>query len=184
MEPMGPAIPTVNPDRIRSAILTLRGDRVMLDTDLARLYGVPTGALIQAVKRNPRRFPHGFMFQLNAAEYAHLKSQFVVSSGRGWGGRRRSLPYAFTEQGVAMLSSVLRSEQAIRVNIAIMQEFVRQRRLLASYPDLVRKLDALERKYDAQFKAVFDAIRALMEPEPLPPRRIGFRPKESAEKPR
>ena len=177
--------PIANPVRIQSRILTLRGERVLLDADLARLYGVSTGALVQAVKRNARRFPHDFIFQLHAGEYVNLKSHFVISSRLGgWGGRRRSLPHAFTEQGVAMLSSVLRSERAIRVNIVIMREFVRQRRLLASYPDLARKLDALERRYDAKFRVVFDAIRALMEPEPPPARRIGFQPEESTDKPR
>lgn len=171
-------------ERIEKAILFVRGERVMLDADLAALYGVPTKVLVQAVKRNEPRFPTDFMFQLTREEHANLRSQPVTSSSkRRWGGRR-SLPQVFKEQGVAMLSSVLRSERAIRVNIVIMREFVRQRRLLTSYPDLARKLDALERKYDAQFKVVFVAIRALMEPERLPPRRIGFRPEQPAEKPR
>ncbi len=150
----------------------------MLDADLAALYGVRTKALVQAMKRNARRFPPDFMFHLTSGEYENLRSQIVTSSlNRGWGGRR-SLPYAFTEQGVAMLSSVLRSARAIQANIAIMRTFVHLREALVSYPDLERRLDALERKYDAQFKVVFDAIRALMTSEPGPPRPIGFRPDE------
>jgi hypothetical protein len=129
--------------------------------------------LNQAVKRNIERFPEDFMFQLSEEEFSDLKSQFVTSS---WGGIRRAAPYAFTEQGVAMLSSVLRSKRAVQVNVEIMRAFVRLRRMLASNEDLARKLDALEKKYDAQFKVVFDAIRQLMAP-PTPKRRqIGFRP--------
>jgi hypothetical protein len=163
------------PGRIRAAIVMLRGENVLLDRDLAELYGVETRALLQAVRRNRERFPDDFAFQLTRNEYRDLRSQFVISS---WGGRR-SLPFAFTEQGVAMLSSVLRSERAVSVNVEIMRAFVRLRRLLASHADLARKLADLERKYDAQFKAVFDAIRALMEPPPKPvaPKpRIGFAP--------
>jgi len=160
-------------ERIESRILMLRGHRVMLSTDLAELYGVEPRALVQAVKRNIERFPEDFMFQLNDEEFSDLKSQFVTSS---WGGIRRAAPYAFTEQGVAMLSSVLRSKRAVQVNVEIMRAFVRLRRMLATHEDLARKLDALEKKYDAQFKAVFDAIRQLMTP-PAPKRRhIGFRP--------
>src|SRR5262249_49316452 len=129
-------------------------------------------ALVQAVKRNAERFPSDFMFQLNKREFGHLKSQIVTSS---WGGARRARPYAFTEQGVAMLSSVLRSKRAIRVNIAVMRTFVRLRELLATHKDLARKLDVLERKYDAQFKVVFDAIRELMAPSPPSRRHIGFK---------
>ena len=147
----------------------------MVDAELAALYGVPTRALVQAVKRNPARFPSDFVFRLTAQELAGLRSQSVISNEKRSRGGRRFLPYAFTEHGVAMLSSVLRSERAIQVNVAIIRTFVRLRRILASYPDLARKLDALERKYDAQFKVVFDAIRALMEPEPRRARRIGFR---------
>ena len=150
----------------------------MLDADLAALYGVRTKALVQAVKRNARRFPPDFMFHLTSAEHENLRSRSVTSSlNRGWGGRR-SLPYAFTEQGVGMLSSVLRSKRAIQVNVAIIRTFVRMRRVLASRGDLARRLDALERKYEAHFKAVFNAIRALMAPEPEPSRPIGFRPDE------
>jgi len=144
----------------------------MLDADLAVLYGVETRVLVQAVKRNIERFPEDFMFQLNREEFAILRSQSVTSSD--WGGRRYP-PYAFTEQGVAMLSSVLRSQRAIHVNIEIMRAFIRLRQMLASHAELARKLDALEKKYDAQFKEVFEAIRQLMTP-PEPKRRaIGFR---------
>jgi len=131
---------------------------------------------VQAVKRNVERFPDDFMFQLTAEEFEILKSQNVISSLEGWGGARRAAPYAFTEQGVAMLSSVLRSPRAVAVNVEIMRTFVRLRQMLASHTELARKLDALENKYDAQFKVVFDAIRQLMTPpEPKPRRRIGFR---------
>jgi hypothetical protein len=158
-------------ERIERRIFLLRGERVMLSTDLAQLYEVEPRALIQAVKRNAERFPPDFMFQLSAREFALLKSQIVTSS---WGGLRRAIPYAFTEQGVAMLSSVLRSKRAIHVNIEIMRTFVRLRLLLASNTALARKLAQLERRYDAQFKVVFDAIRELMTP-PEPKRRpIGF----------
>ncbi|MGH9771647.1 MAG: ORF6N domain-containing protein, partial [Candidatus Acidiferrales bacterium] len=135
------------------------------------LYGVEPRALVQAVKRNHERFPRDFMFQLTAREFANLKSQIVISS---WGGARRAAPYAFTEQGVAMLSSVLRSKRAVLVNVQIMRTFVRLRRLLASHTDLQRRLDDLERKYDKHFKVVFDAIRELMEPPEKPSKRIGF----------
>ena len=145
----------------------------MLDTDLAKLYGVETRVLVQAVKRNIGRFPEDFMFQLSEGELTLLRSQSVMSNtGRGG---RRYLPYAFTEQGVAMLSSVLRSKQAILVNIEIMRAFVRLRAMVFSYKELARKVDALEKKYDAQFKVVFDAIRKLMEPVERPTSPIGFR---------
>jgi hypothetical protein len=152
-------------------ILLVRGHKVMLDADLATLYGVETRALVQAVKRNRSRFPEDFMFQLSPDEAANLRSQSVISS---WGGRRTP-PYAFTEQGVAMLSSVLHSERAAQVNVEIMRTFVRLREILSSHVDLARKLATLERKYDAQFKAVFDAIRALMAAPPTTKRKIGFR---------
>ena len=160
-------------ERIESRILLLRGHKVMLSTDLAELYGVEPRVLVQAVKRNIERFPEDFMFQLNEEEFSDLKSQFVTSS---WGGIRRAAPYAFTEQGVAMLSSVLRSKRAVQVNVEIMRAFVRLRRMLATHDDLARKLDALDKKYDAQFKAVFDAIRQLMAPPEPKRRQIGFQP--------
>jgi hypothetical protein len=162
-------------ERIERSILLIRGHKVMLDADLAALYGVETKRLLQALKRNISRFPPDFVFQLNTEEFENLRSHFGTSSQ--WGGRRYP-PYAFTEQRVAMLSSVLKSRRAVQVNIEIMRTFVRLRRILASHAELARKLDALEKKYDAQFKIVFDAIRQLMAP-PEPKRRpIGFRVKE------
>jgi hypothetical protein len=143
----------------------------MLDADLGELYGVTTKVFNQAIQRNMDRFPEDFMFRLTGEEYSNLRSQFVTS--RLWGGRRY-LPFVFTEQGVAMLSSVLNSKQAIQVNIAIMRTFVRMRRMLVSHEELARKVDSLEKKYDSQFRGVFDAIRALMEPPKTPRRRIGF----------
>ncbi|MBI3461771.1 MAG: ORF6N domain-containing protein [Planctomycetes bacterium] len=158
-------------ERIERSILLIRGHKVLLDSDLAELYGVHTKVLNQAVKRNHDRFPRDFMFQLSPQEFADLKSQFVTSN---WGGRRTP-PYAFTEQGVAMLSSVLRSPRAVAVNIEIMRTFVRLREMLSGHADLVRRLDELERKYDAQFRVVFDAIRKLVAPPDSPSRRrIGF----------
>jgi len=168
---MKPALVPV--ERIEGAILILRGHRVMLDADLAAMYEVETRELVQAVKRNANRFPDDFMFQLTAAEFASLRSQSVISKPAGRGGRRVA-PHAFTEQGVAMLSSVLRSPRAVQVNIEIMRAFVRLRRMLQLNADLARKLAALEGKYDAQFKIVFDAIRELMTPPEKPKRRIGF----------
>ena len=144
----------------------------MLSPHLADLYQVEPRVLVQAVKRNIERFPDDFMFQSSDAEFADLKSQIVISS---WGGLRRAAPYAFTGQGVAMLSSVLRSTRAVQVNIEIMRAFVRLRQMLASNADLARRLAALERRYDAQFKVVFDAIRELTTPsEPKKKRPIGF----------
>lgn len=161
-------------EAIEGRIYLLREEKVMLSTDLARLYQVAPRALVQAVKRNADRFPEDFMFQLTVEEFQNLKSQIVTSSGAHWGGLRRATPYAFTEQGVAMLSSVLRSKRAVRVNIDIVRAFVHLRRLLASNEELARKLTTLEKKYDAQFKVVFDAIRELMRaPEPKQ-HRMGF----------
>jgi hypothetical protein len=174
-------------DRIERSILLIRGNKVMLDADLARLYGVSAKRLNEAVRRNRDRFPDDFIFQLTREEIeeltrqidaSNLRSQFATSS---WGGRRY-LPYAFTEQGVAMLSSVLRSKRAVQVNIEIMRAFVRLRRMLASNEELARKLAALERKYDAQFKVVFEAIRELMAPPSPKRRRIGFLVREAAAK--
>jgi len=158
-------------EAIAGRIVMLRGERVLLDADLAELYGVETKLLNRAVKRNHDRFPGDFMFQLTGEEAGNLRYQNGTSS---WGGRRY-LPQAFTEQGVAMLSTVLHSKRAVLVNIEIMRAFVRLRRILATHADLARKLAALEKKYDAQFKSVFDAIRELMAPpDPKPRRRIGF----------
>lgn len=159
----------------------------MLDTDLAALYGVEARALNQAVARNRDRFPSDFMFRISAEEYEHIRSRPVTASDGGQSNSSQTVmssrkhrgrayrPYAFTEQGVAMVSSVLRSKRAVMVNIEIMRAFVRLRQMLASNAELARKLAALEKKYDAQFKVVFDAIRELMAPsEPKKKRSIGF----------
>ena len=152
----------------------IRGHKVMLDSDLADLYRVPTKVFNQAVKRNLKRFPRDFMFRLTGKEVKILRSQIVTSS---WGGRR-NLPYAFTEQGVAMLSSVLNSERAVQVNIAIMRAFVKLREILTTHRELAEKIEELEKKYrqhDVKIQAVFDAIRELLQPPPVPTkRRIGF----------
>jgi ORF6N domain len=158
---------------IEKSILVIRGERVMLDEDLAKLYGVEVRALIQAVKRNPGRFPDDFSFQLTKDEWTLLRSQTVIlNAGRGTG--RKYAPHAFTEQGVAMLSSVLRSERAIEANVAIMRAFVQLRAMLLTNEQLARQVAALEKKYDAQFRFVFDAIRDLMAVPEKPKRRIGF----------
>jgi len=163
-------------ERIAHSILLLRGQKVLLDADLAELYGVETKVLVQAVKRNLERFPDDFMFQLDAEEFAALRSQSVTSN-TGRGGRRYA-PYAFTEQGVAMLSSVLSSPQAIAVNIEIMRAFVRLREMLAGNKELAAKLGELERKlkgHDQAIAGILDAIRQLMAPPPAPKKRpIGF----------
>ena len=168
----------------------LRGQKVMLSIHLAELYQVEPRVLVQAVKRNIERFPQDFMFQLTWDEVSRLKSQFVISNAISDKASRSQIvtlkrglnikypPYAFTEQGVAMLSSVLRSKRAIQVNIEIMRAFVRLRRMLASHVDLARKLEALEKKYDAQFKVVFEAIRQMMAPSAAPQKKIGFQIKE------
>jgi hypothetical protein len=160
-----------NPE-IEGRIFLLRGQRVMLSPHLAELYGIPAKVLVQALKRNRQRFPADFQFQLTEEEFQNLKSQFVTSS---WGGMRRATPYAFTEQGVAMLSSVLHSPRAIAVNIEIMRAFVQLRRLLDSNAELARKLAELERRYDGKFSVVFEAIRQLMAPPAARGKRIGFR---------
>lgn len=163
-------------ERIEKSILLIRGERVMLDADLANLYGVETKVLNRAVKRNLLRFPGDFMFQLTVKEVEALRFHFGTSKGRGG---RRYRPYAFTEQGVAMLSSVLNSERAVLVNIAIVRTFVKLRRLLASHAELSRSLAKLEKKYDHQFKVVFDAIRQLMTVPTTRSKPIGFRAKTS-----
>ena len=163
--------PSVLPvERIERAILVLRNQKVMLDKDIASLYGVETKALIRAMKRNLERFSPDFMFQLTSEEIEILRCQIGTSS---WGGRRYP-PYVFTEQGVAMLSSVLRSERAVRVNIEIMRAFVRLRQVMTTQVDLTRRLDELEQRYDTQFKVVFDALRQLMAPPETDSRRIGY----------
>jgi phage regulator Rha-like protein len=156
---------------IEKKILFLRSEKVMLDSDLAELYGVQTKELNRAVKRNLDRFPQDFMFQLSPDEINGLRFHFGTSKGRGG---RRYLPYVFTEQGVAMLSSVLKSKRAVQVNIEIMRAFVRLREMIASNKELASRLNELEKKYDRQFKAVFDAIRELMAPTKTTVRRIGF----------
>lgn len=164
---------TIPSERIERAILIFRGQKVLLDSELARLYGVQTKVLNQAVRRNAARFPTDFMFELTKEEYDALRSQTVtLKTGRGQ--HRKYLPLAFTEQGVAMLSSVLNSERAVAVNIEIMRTFVRLREMLAGHADLARRLDELEKKYDDHFRVVFDAIRQLMTPKAAEKRRIGF----------
>jgi len=166
-------------ERIEHAIFEIRGQRVMMDVDLAALYGVETGALVRAVKRNLDRFPADFTFQLTASEFRILRCQSGISSR--WGGRR-FLPYAFAEQGVAMLSSVLHSKQAIRVNVEIMRVFVRLRRMMVDQQQFALKLAEIESKlaeHDQSIKVVFDAIRQLMAtPKPKPVRKIGFQVRE------
>ena len=149
----------LKPEALAKLVFLIRGEKIMLDTDLAMLYGVETGALNRAVKRNAERFPSDFMFQLGADEWENLRCQIGISSSHGG---RRGAPYGFTEQGVAMLSSVLRSPRAVEVNIAIMRTFVQLRRLMDSNQDLARRIDSLEARYDEQFSAVFDAIKQLI----------------------
>ena len=163
-------------ERIENHILLIRSHKVLLDSDLAELYGVETGALTQAVRRNIDRFPDDFMFQLTNDEFEDLKCQSGISS---WGGRRYA-PYAFTEQGVAMLSSVLHSPRAVQVNVEIMRAFVRLRQMLASNTELARKLNNLEKKYGAKFSVVFEAIRQLMAPPSKQKNKepFGFHPKK------
>ena len=165
--------PTKSLHRIEKLIYIIRDNKVMLDSDLARLYGVETRVLKQAVRRNKKRFPDDFMFELTREEIMRI-SQIVTSSKIKYSKQ----VHAFTEQGVAMLSSVLNSDRAVQVNIEIMRAFVRLREMLASHKDLERKLAALEKKYDKQFKIVFDAIRALMEPPEKKRKRIGYEVKE------
>ena len=162
-------------EQIERKIYLIRGHKVMLDRELADLYGVETRVLNQAVRRNINRFPDDFMFSLSREEIRRI-SQFVTSSDYS---KSDTLKFsksvmAFTEQGVAMLSSVLNSERAVQVNIAIMRAFVKLREMIASHKDLAKRLNALEKKYDVQFKVVFDAIRQLMEPPKTKRRRIGF----------
>jgi hypothetical protein len=163
----------VSAERIERAILLIRGQKVMLDADLASLYGVETRTLVQAVKRNVERFPSDFAYQLTAQEFADLRSQFVISKFERAGGRRYR-PWAFTEQGVAMLSSVLRSPRAVQANIEIMRTFVKLRQLLGSHVELNRRLNELEKKYDKQFANVFEAIRQLMMPPTKEQREMGY----------
>lgn len=164
-------------EHVDKLIYLIRGQKVMLDEDLARLYKAQTKVLVQAIKRNIRRFPSDFMFQLSREEYSGLRSQIVTSSGRVG---RRTPPYAFTEHGVAMLSSVLNSARAIEVNIAIIRAFIKMRQMIDTNNELSEKLNQLEKKYDAQFKVVFNSIRELIDnkprliAEPSKKRKIGF----------
>jgi hypothetical protein len=178
------------PENLASLVLAVRGEKVLLDTDLAELYGVEARALNQAVARNRNRFPDDFMFQLTTEEWERMRSQFVTSLDAKGGNSSQSVmstrkhrgiayrPYAFTEQGVAMLSSVLRSQRAVEVNIAIMRTFVQLRRLMDSNRDLARRIEAMEMRYDEQFSAVFDAIKQLIADDQAkkskPNRAIGF----------
>lgn len=175
-----PERPVLNPsksadlfplERIERMIFLLRGEKVMFDCDLAALYGVETKALNRAVKRNQERFPEDFAFRLTSEEYEILRCHFGTSTSHGG---RRFLPYAFTEQGVAMLSGVLQSPRAISVHVAIIRTFAKLRKWISSHQELARKLKLLESKYDGQFRIVFDAIRDIMEPRPVKTRKIGF----------
>jgi phage regulator Rha-like protein len=165
-------------ERIERLIYLIRGEKVILDSDLASLYGVQTRALIQAIKRNIRRFPEDFMFRLTTNEFNSLRSQIVISKGKGG---RRYLPYAFTEHGVIMAANVLNSERAARASVQVVRTFVRLRQMLASNIELSRRLDELESKYDRQFKVVFDAIRQLMSPVVPDRKQIGFRSRSGRE---
>lgn len=165
-------------DVIQGKIFFIRGHKVMFDKDLAMLYGVKPIRLREQVKRNMKRFPEDFMFQLTDEEIDLMVSQNAIPSRKYLGGYK---PYVFTEQGVAMLATVLNSETAIQANIAIMRAFVKLRQLLASNVELARKLNALEKKYDVQFKVVFDAIRQLMAPQEKKKGQIGFRPEKDKE---
>ena len=173
---MNEAAALIPVSEIERRILLIRGQKVMLDRDLADMYGVRTAALKRAVRRNAGRFPEDFMFSLSSTEFENWRCQFGISKSDRMG--LRYAPMAFTEQGVAMLASVLNSPRAIRVNIEIMRAFVRLRQWLASNAELAQKLADLEQKYDAQFRGVFDAIRQLMAPTELPRKQIGFQVKE------
>jgi len=160
---------------IAEKIFLIRGQKIMLSSDLALLYDVEVRALVQAVKRNIKRFPGDFMFQLSKQEYENLKSQIVISS---WGGARRALPYAFTEQGVAMLSSVLNSDRAIMVNISIMRVFSKLKQLALSHSELLRKVESLERKYgehDKKIEVIFETLKKMLAlPAPKKTGKMGF----------
>ena len=168
-------------ERIERAIIVVRGEKVMLDSELAEIYGVETKRLNEQVRRNLNRFPVDFMFQLTAEEAANLRSQIATSSSYGG---RRYLPYAFTEHGALMLANVLNSERAAQTSVQVVRAFVKLRQMLASNAELARKLAAMEKKYDAQFKVVFDAIRQLMSPPEKPKREIGFHVKHDDDKPK
>jgi hypothetical protein len=160
-------------ERIEQKIYVIRGERVMLDSDLAKIYGVTTKVFNQAVKRNLKRFPEDFMFQLTAEEFENLRSQIVTSSLSNYGGRRY-LPSVFTEHGALMAANILSSDRAVEASVQVVRAFVKLRQMLASNAELAKKVEALERKYDANFKIVFDAIRKLMVPPNKPKQAIGF----------
>ena len=164
-------------DRIRQNIFLIRGQKVILDAHLAELYAVPTRILIQALTRNASRFPRDFMFRLSKREFASLRSQIEISNLRGG---RRSAPYAFTEQGVAMLSGVLRSKRAVAVNVEIMRAFVYLRRIVSEHADLAQRIDELEERYDGKFQVVFDALRNLIAPPQREQKRIGYLSSEAS----
>src|SRR2546430_4338256 len=168
---MSKALARVSIERVENAILLIRGERVILDTNLAALYDVETRSLLQAVKRNSERFPSDFMFQLTRKEFDSLRSQSVISKGRGG---RRYLPYAFTEHGAIMAANVLNSKTAVQASVQVVRAFIRLRQMLTSNAELARKLGELESKYDAQFSVVFDAIRQLMTPGEPQRKQIGF----------
>jgi hypothetical protein len=159
-------------EKIETMIFIIRGKKVMIDRDLASLYEVETKVLNQAVKRNIGRFPDDFMFQLDATEFENWKSQFVTSNSTKMGLRKR--PYAFTEHGILMLSSVLNSERAIEANIQIMRTFTKLRELMLVHKDLRLKIENMEKRYDSQFKIVFDALRKLLDPPEKKKTPIGF----------
>ena len=163
----------ISVESITNRIYLIRGLKIMIDRDLAELYGVSTKALKQAVSRNIDRFPNDFMFKLNKKEFTHWRSQIVTSNSGDRMGLRHT-PMVFTEQGVAMLSSVLNSKRAIQVNIQIMRTFSRLRQMLAGHKELKNKIEEMEAKYDEQFRVVFEAIKQLLKEDAQPKRRIGF----------
>lgn len=172
---MSKALVNIPPERIEKSILVIRGEKVILDSDLAVLYGVTTTRLNEQVKRNGERFPAEFAFRLTKQEFTHLMSQSAISSSKHGG--RRKLPYVFTEHGAIMAANVLSSKRAVEASVQVVRAFVRLRQMLASNAELALKLDELERKYDHQFKIVFDAIRELMTPPGAKSKPIGFRTK-------
>ncbi len=172
-------LPILKEENIVNHIYFIRGEKLMIDVDLASLYGVETRVLKQAVKRNIKRFPEDFMFQLTDKEINWVVSQNVIPSKSYFGGAK---PFVFTEQGIAMLSGILNSDRAIQVNIAIMRTFVQIRRLMQSHKDLADRIEKLEQKYDEEFKLIFNAIKQLIQKEAEPTRRIGYRTYETDEK--
>jgi hypothetical protein len=169
---MSKSLAAIPIERVEQAILLIRGEKVILDADLAKLYGVSTARLNEQVKRNPQRFPNDFAFRLKKEEFANLKSQIATSSSTHGG--RRKLPLVFTEHGAIMAANVLNSERAVAASVQVVRAFVRLRQMLVSNAELARKLEDLEQKYDTQFKVVFDAIRQLMSPPPRERKEIGF----------